>query len=98
MRPLPGAPDVVSRKSDTRSKGYPFLGSKQGVKEAVDLFTRREFVGGQRVENRETSTQRSTQVQAVRRITALLLHVWIYVVLVAGYKWCSELGTRHGGG
>ena len=66
-------PDVVSRKSDTGSKGYPFIGSARGAKEAVDLFTRREFVGGQRVENKETNTQRSTQVQAARRLTALLL-------------------------
>ena len=48
LRPLPGAPDVVSRKSDTGSKGYPFLGSARGAKEAGDLFTRRKIVGGQR--------------------------------------------------
>ena len=44
---------VVSRKSDTGSKGYPFLGSARGAKEAVDLFTRREFVDGQRAETRK---------------------------------------------
>ena len=53
MRPLPGAPDVVSRKSDPGVKDTPFLGSAWGVKEAVDLFTRREFVGGQHVETRK---------------------------------------------
>ena len=37
---------VVSQKSDTGSKGYPFLGSARGMKEVVDLFTRREFVDG----------------------------------------------------
>ena len=37
---------VVSQKSDTGSKGYPFLGSAWGTKEVVDLFTRREFVDG----------------------------------------------------
>ena len=44
---------VVSRKSDTRSKGYPFLDSARSAKEAVDVFTRREFVGGQRAETRK---------------------------------------------
>ena len=38
-------------------------------------------------ENRK-STQRSTQVQAARRLTALLLHVWIDVIMVASYRWC----------
>ena len=56
-------------------KDTPFLGSARGAKEAVDLFTRREFLRSQRVENRKTSTQQSTQVQAARRLTALLLHV-----------------------
>ena len=92
---------VVSRKSDTGSKGYPFLGSAQGAKEAVDLFTRRRIVGGERDEHegkRQTRTRRSTQVQAARRLTALLLHVWIDVIIVASYKWCSDQGTRQGGG
>ena len=31
-------------------KDTPFLGLAQGAKEAVDLFTWREFVGGQRME------------------------------------------------
>ena len=53
MRPLPGAPDVVSQKSDTRSKGYPLFRFGTGAKEAVDLLTRSEFVGGKRVRNRE---------------------------------------------
>ena len=74
-----------------------FLGSARGAKEDVDLFTRREFVGGQRIESRKTSTQRSTQIQAARRLTALLLHVWIDVIMVASYKLCSRLGTRQGG-
>ena len=34
-------------------KDTPFLGSAWGVKEAVDLLTRSEFVGGERVRNRE---------------------------------------------
>ena len=34
-------------------KDTPFLGSARGAKEAVDLFTRREFVGGQRMETRK---------------------------------------------
>ena len=34
-------------------KDIPFLGSVRGMKEAVDLFTRRKFVGGQRVETRK---------------------------------------------
>ena len=88
----------MHRKSDTESKGYPLFRFGTGAKEAVDLFTRREFVGGQCVENKETSTHRSTQVQAVRRLTALLLYIWIDVIMVASYKWCSELGTRQGGG
>ena len=33
-------------------KDTPFLGSR-GTKEAIDLFTRREFVGGQRKETRK---------------------------------------------
>ena len=41
-------------------KDTPFLGSARGTKEAVDLFTRREFVGGQRMQSRKTSTHRST--------------------------------------
>ena len=53
MRPLPGAPDVVSRKSDTGSKGYPFLGSARGAKEAVDLLTRSEFIDGEHARNRK---------------------------------------------
>ena len=34
LRPLPGAPDVVSRITDTGSRGYPLLGSARGAKEA----------------------------------------------------------------
>ena len=34
-------------------KDTPFLGSARGTKEAVDLFTRREFVGGQHAEIRK---------------------------------------------
>ena len=34
-------------------KDTPFLGSTRGAKEAVDLLTRSEFVGGERVRNRE---------------------------------------------
>ena len=34
-------------------KDTPFLGSAQGTKEAVDLLTRSEFVGGERERNRE---------------------------------------------
>ena len=89
MRPLPGALDVVSRKSYTGSKGYPFLGSARGAKEAVDLFTRRKIVGderGRRKRNKHTKTQRSTQVQAARRQTALLLHVWIDIIMLDSYK------------
>ena len=79
-------------------KDTPFLGSARGAKEAVDLFTRRKIIGHDRKGNSQTSTQQSTQVQAARRLIALLLHVWIYVIMVAVYKWCSELGTRQGGG
>ena len=57
-------------------KDTPFLGSVRGAKEAEDLLTRSEFVGGERVGKQE-STQRSTQVQAARRLKALILHVWI---------------------
>ena len=41
-------------------KDTPFLGSARGVKEAVDLFTRRKIVGDEREQrkgNRQTSTQ-----------------------------------------
>ena len=34
-------------------KDTPFLGSARGAKEAVYLLTWREFVGGERVRNRE---------------------------------------------
>ena len=34
-------------------KDTPFLGSAWGAKEAVDLFTRREFVDGQRTEKKK---------------------------------------------
>ena len=34
-------------------KDTPFLGSARGAKEVVDLFTRMEFVGGQRMETRK---------------------------------------------
>ena len=34
-------------------KDTPFLGSAWGAKEVVDLFTRREFVDGQRAETRK---------------------------------------------
>ena len=91
----------MSRKIDIGSKGYPFLGSARGMKEAGDLFTRRKIVGDEREQrkgNRQTRTRRSTQVQATRRLTALLLHVWIDVIMVASYKLCSGLGTRQGGG
>ena len=67
-------------------KDTPFLGSARGAKEAVDLYTRRKIVGGQHRGNRRTDTHRSTQVQAARRLTALLLHVWIDVIMVASYK------------
>ena len=36
-----------------RVKDTPFLGSARGVKEDVDLLTRSEFVGDERVRNRE---------------------------------------------
>ena len=39
---------VVSRKIEIGSKGYAFLGSARGTKEAVDLFTRRKIVGDER--------------------------------------------------
>ena len=32
--PLPGAPDVVSRCTDTGRRGYPLLGSARGAQEA----------------------------------------------------------------
>ena len=34
-------------------KDTPFLGSARGEKEAIDLLTRSEFVGGERERNRE---------------------------------------------
>ena len=34
-------------------KDIPFLGSARGAKEAVDLLTRSEFIGGERVRNKE---------------------------------------------
>ena len=34
-------------------KDTPFLGSARGAKEAVDLLTQSEFVGGERVRNKE---------------------------------------------
>ena len=46
-------------------------------------------------ENRK-STQRSTQVQAARRLTALLLHVWIDVIMMASYKWCFLVRNPEG--
>ena len=55
-----------------------FLDSARGAKEVVDLFTRRKIVGDERgwcKRNKHTRTRRSTQVQAARRLTALLLHV-----------------------
>ena len=80
---------VVSQKSDIRSKGYPLLGSARGTKEAVDRFIRRKIIGderGQRKRNKHIKKQRSNQVQAARRLTAQLLHVWIDVIMVASYK------------
>ena len=74
-------------------KDTPFLGSAWGTKESVDLFTRRKIVGDERgwcKRNKHTRTQRSTKVQAARRLTTLLLHVWIDVIMVASYKWCSD--------
>ena len=47
---------VVSRKSDTGSKGYPFLGSARGAREAEDLLTQSEFVGGERAGKQEKHT------------------------------------------
>ena len=67
-----------------------FLGSARGVKEAVDLFTRRKIVGGQCKGNKRTSTQQSTQVQAARRLTVLLMHVWIDVIMPYRVP-CGEL-------
>ena len=67
-------------------KDIPFLGSARGAKEVVDLVTQRKIVRDERKGNRRTSTHRSTQVQAARRLTALLMHVWIDVIMVASYK------------
>ena len=65
--------------TDTGSKGYPFLGSVWGVEEAG----KRLPAGERHLSLRSTykhAPQRHkefTQVQAARRLTALLLHVWI---------------------
>ena len=89
---------VVSRKSDTGSKGYPLFrfdtGREGGCRSLHPEGVRRRLA----CRNKETTTQRSTQVQATRRLTALLLHVWTDVIMVVSYKLCSWPGTRKGGG
>ena len=75
-------------------KDTPFLGSARGAKEAVDLLTRSEFVDGERVRNREQTHSDLPRF----RPPALLLHVWIDIIMVASYKWCSWHETRKGGG
>ena len=66
---------VVSRKSDTGSKGYPLFrfgtGREGGCRSLHPEGVRRWLA----CRNKETNTHRSTQVQATRRLTALLLHV-----------------------
>ena len=79
-------------------KDTPFLGSAWGAKEAVDLFSLTEFVGGQRAEIRKQTHSDLPRFRPTRRLTALLLHVWIDVMMVASYKWCSDQGTWQGGG
>ena len=44
MRPLLGAPDVVSWITDIGSKGYPFLGLAWGAKEAGLLGRGKEAI------------------------------------------------------
>ena len=41
-------------------------------------------IGGD--EQKSTKTQGFTQIKAARRLTALLLHVWIYIIMVVAYK------------
>ena len=82
-------------------KDTSFLGSVCSAKEAGDLFAWRKIVGDEHrwcKRNKHTRTRRSTQVQAARRLTALLLHVWIDIILVSSYKGCSDQGTRQGRG
>ena len=88
----------MSRKSDTGSKGYTLfrfsMGHEGGYRSLHPEGVRRWLAR----KNRETNTQQSTQVQAAQRLTALLLHVWIDVIMVVSYKLCYGLGTRQSGG
>ena len=76
--------NVVSRQTDTGGKGYPFLGSAQGVKEAGRRPTRVNHVELSDPSFKQTTQRRRefTQVQAVRRLKALLLHVWIEMFIM----------------
>ena len=60
-------------------KDTPFLGSVRGAKEAEERLLPGGFVNTRdlRASKHHRDTRGFTQVQAARRLTALLLHVWI---------------------
>ena len=60
-------------------KDTPFLGSARGGKEAEKRLSRMIQIklSSPRSKHATKGTQGATQVQAARRLTALLLHVWI---------------------
>ena len=71
--------NVVSWFTDTGSKGYPLLGLARGVKEARKHLPREYLAKFFRSTCKQATRGHKdfTQVQAARRRTALLLHVWI---------------------
>ena len=76
---------VVSRMTDTGSKGYPLFrfgtGRKGGWKTSSPGRCSPSFFGGGGKQT-STKTQGVTQVQAAQRLKALLLHVWIDVFIM----------------
>ena len=83
---------VVSRRTDIGNEGHPLCRFGRGAKEAgrrlPEKYRRRALRHSLSVyvESKQ-GTQRSTQVQAARRLTALLLHVWIDGGIMVWLQW-----------
>ena len=94
MRPLPGAPDVVSWITDIGSKGSPLFRFGTGCEGGWETPT------SGRTSSRPPiyilASNIETQVQAARRLKALLLHVWIEWIIMV---WLTEVvaGENPGG-
>ena len=96
--PLPKVEFLVSWTTDTGSIGYPLFRFGMGCEGGLRLRTGVVILSRSRSLNVLASyskTQGVTQVQAARRLTALLLHIWIgWFIMVILQGWFSGVPGR----